>query len=124
MKRMIALVPLVVFAIACSSGQPTTRPGPPPLDPVGTFDCYFDVEGMGIDAVLTITGEADAYEGSISSEMGTMQVTEIVIDGQAMSFVIDSPEMTVFVAVVFEGADFSGEFDAGGQGGFVTGKRR
>ncbi len=124
MKRMIALVPLVVCAIACSSGPPPPPPGPPPLDPVGTFDCYFDVEGMGIDAVLTITGEEEAYEGSISSEMGTMPVTEIVIDGQAMSFVIDSPDMTVFVAVVFEGADFSGEFDAGGQGGFVTGKRR
>jgi len=79
---------------------------------------------MGIDATLTITGEEGAYEGAISSEMGNMAVSDIVIDGQAMSFVIDSPDMTVFVAVVFEGPDFSGEFDAGGQGGFVTGKRR
>ena len=29
-----------------------------------------------------------------------------------------------FVDVAFEGPDFSGEFDAGGAVGFVTGKRR
>jgi hypothetical protein len=82
------------------------------------------VEGTGIDATLTITGEEGAYEGSVSSEMGTMPVSDIVVDGQQMSFVVDSPDMTVFFAVVFEGSDFSGEFDAGGMGGFVTGTKR
>ena len=68
--------------------------------------------------------EEGAYEGSVSSEMGSMPVSDVTIDGQTMSFVVDSPEMTVFFNVVFEGADFSGEFDAGGMGGFVSGKRR
>ena len=60
----------------------------------------------------------------VSSEMGSMPVSDITIDGQTMSFIVDSPDMTVFFNVVFEGADFSGEFDAGGMGGFVSGKRR
>jgi hypothetical protein len=41
-----------------------------------------------------------------------------------MSFIVDTPDMTVFFDVVFEGANFSGEFDAGGMGGYVKGTKR
>ena len=124
MKRLATLFPLVALLAACAGGPPPEPPGPPPLDPVGTYDCYLDVEGQGIEAVLTITGEEGAYEGNVSSDMGSMPVSDIVVDGQQMSFVVDSPDMTVFFTVVFEGEDFSGEFDAGGMGGYVTGTKR
>ena len=100
------------------------HPDPPPLDPVGVYDCALDVEGQALDATLTITGTEGAYEGSVSSEMGTMPVSDVVIDGQTMSFVVDSPDMTVFFSVVFDGPNFSGDFDAGGMGGYVTGTKR
>ena len=124
MKKIATLFPLVALLAACAGGPPPEPPGPPPLDPVGTYDCYLDVEGQALDAVLTITGEEGAYGGSVSSDMGSMPVSDVTIDGQTMSFVVDSPDMTVFFNVVFEGADFSGEFDAGGMGGFVSGKKR
>ncbi|MGD2122728.1 MAG: hypothetical protein PVJ76_13330 [Gemmatimonadota bacterium] len=124
MKRLTTLFPLVALLAACAGGPPPEPPGPPPLDPVGTYDCYLDVDGMALDAVLTITGEEGAYAGEVSSEMGSMPVSDIVIDGQQMSFVVDSPDMTVFFTVMFDGDDFSGEFDAGGMGGYVTGTKR
>jgi hypothetical protein len=124
MKRLTNLFPLVALLAACAGGPPPEPPGPPPLDPAGTYDCYLDVDGMGIDAVLTITGEEGAYEGTVSSDMGSMAVSDVVVDGQQMTFVVDSPDMTVFFTVVFEGENFSGEFDAGGMGGYVTGTKR
>ncbi len=124
MKKPMTLFPLIALLTACAGGPPPEPPGPPPLDPVGAYDCYLDVEGMGIDAVLTITGEEGAYSGNVSSDMGSMPVSDIVIDGQQMSFVVDTPDMTVFFTVVFEGEDFSGDFDAGGMGGYVTGTKR
>lgn len=124
MKKLTTLFPLVALLAACAGGPPPEPPGPPPLDPTGIYDCYMDVEGQGINAVLTITGEEGAWAGEVSSDMGSMAVSNIVVDGQQMSFVVDTPDMTVFFNVLFEGSNFSGEFDAGGMGGYVQGTKR
>lgn len=125
MKRLLAIPPLALFLAACSGGgAPAAPPAPPPLDPVGVYDCFLDVDGMEIMATLSIEGEPGAYSGTVDSDMGVMPVSDIVVEGDAMTFMIDSPDMAVFFAVTFEGADFAGDFDAGGMGGVITGTRR
>jgi hypothetical protein len=79
---------------------------------------------MEIGATLTITGEEGAYSGTVDSDMGPAPVTDIQVEGQDMTFVVDTPDMAVFFAVTFDGANFSGEFDAGGMGGMIMGTKR
>jgi len=128
MKRLATVIPLALFAVACSSGGsggPPPEPAPPPpLDPTGVFDCWIAVEGMEMGAVLSISGDAGAYTGTVDSEMGPAPVRDIVVEGDAMTFVVDTPDMSVFFSVTFDGDTFSGDFDAGGMGGTITGTRR
>ena len=127
MKRLMATLPLALFFAACSSGgayAPSEPAPPPPLDPTGVYDCLLDVDGMEIGATLTINGEAGAYTGSVDSDMGPSPVSDITVDGQEMTFLVDTPDMSVFFVVVFDGPNFSGDFDAGGMGGVINGTKR
>ena len=124
MKRLMLGLPLLFLVSACAGGPPPEPPGPPPLDPVGVYDCAVFAEGMELAATLTITGEEGAYSGSIQTDMGPGQVSDIVVDGQNMTFIVDTGDMTVWFAVVFDGDKFTGEFDAGGMGGSISGTKR
>ena len=124
MKRLLFGLPLALLFAACSGGPPPEPPGPPPLDPVGVYDCVVFAEGMEIGVMLTITGEAGAYSGSVETEMGPGRVSDVAVDGQNMSFVVDTGDMTVFFSVLFDGDTFTGDFDAGGMGGSVSGTKR
>ena len=124
MKRLMAVFPLALFVAACSGGPPPEPPGPPPLDPVGVYDCYVGVEGQEFGVTLTINGTAGAYTGSVDSEMGPGQVTDITVQGNEMTFLVDTGDMAVFFSVVFDGDTFTGDFDAGGMGGYISGKKR
>ena len=124
MKKTLSLFPLALLVAACSAGPPPEPPGPPPLDPVGIYDCALFIEGMDMGATLTITGEAGAYTGTIDTEMGLESISDVTINGQAMTFVVDTPDMVVFFSVLFEGDAISGDFDAGGMGGSLSGTKR
>jgi PBP1b-binding outer membrane lipoprotein LpoB len=125
MKRLMTILPLALVLAACSGvGAPAESPAPPTLDPVGVYDCSLDVDGMALLATLSIEGEPGAYTGMVDSEMGTMPVSNIAVEGNDMTFMVDTPEMAVYFAVTFEGPNFSGDFDAGGMGGFITGTKR
>ena len=127
MKRSIAILPLMALLAACSggmSGAPAPEPTPPPLDPTGVYDCWLSVEGMEFGAVLTIEGEPGSYTGTVDSEMGAMRVRDLNVQGDQMSFVVDTPDMSVPFDVTFEGDAFSGDFDAGGMIGYITGEKR
>jgi len=124
MKRLMTVLPLVLFLAACSGGPPPEPPAPPPLDPVGVYDCWLDVDGMELGATLTISGTPGAYTGTVDSEMGSAPVSDVAVDGMEMTFAVDTPDMFVFFVVFFEGDTFTGEFDAGEMGGFISGKKR
>jgi len=123
-KRLMTAFPLVLLVAACSAGPPPEPPAPPPLDPVGVYDCLLYIEGTEIGATLTIEGEAGAYTGSVNSDMGPAPVSDITVEGDEMTFVVDTGDMVVFFAVLFEGDAISGDFDAGGMGGSISGKKR
>lgn len=125
MKRLLTLLPLALVLSACSGvSAPAAPPAPPPLDPVGVYDCSMDVDGMEILATLSIEGQPGAYTGTVNSDMGTMPVGDISVEGDDMTFMIDTPDMAVFFTVTFNGANFTGDFDAGGMGGVITGTKR
>jgi hypothetical protein len=124
MKKSAPFLPLVLFAAGCAGGPPPEPPAPPPLDPTGAYDCMISVEGMDMGLTLTIAGEEGAYTGTMDSEMGPAPVRDIAVEGNRMTFLVDAPDMVVSFAVLFEGDDFTGDFDAGGMAGFISGTKR
>jgi hypothetical protein len=124
MRRFATILPLALLLSACAGGAPPEPPPPPPFNPAGVYDCFLEVEGMDLTAVLTLTETEAGYEGSVDTDMGFMQLSDIVLEGQEMTFVVDTPDMAVFFSVVFDGDTMTGDFDAGGSPGIVTGTKR
>lgn len=123
-KRLTTAALLGFVLSACAGGPPPEPPGPPPLDPVGTYDFVVAAEGMEIAGTMIIQGSAEeGYTGSVDTEMGGAAVTDIVVDGQTMTFFI--PEADGAVRIVFDGDTFSGGMDGSmGAADFYGTKRK
>lgn len=124
MKRLVPVLPLLLFVAACAGGAPPEPPPPPAFDPTGVYDCLLFIEGMEMGATLTIAEEAGAYTGSVDTEMGLESISDITVDGQEMTFVVDTPDMVVYFSLLFDGDTVSGDFDAGGMAGSLSGTKR
>lgn len=119
MRRATTFLAAGTILAACGPGQP---PAPPPLDPTGTYSISIDAEGMQIGGSLVIRGTAEAYTGSIDTDMGGAALADIVVDGNHVSFAV--PEAGVFFQLTFEGEGFNGTFDGAMGTGYITGRRR
>lgn len=133
MPRLFLTLACTVLVSACSgtAAPPAAAPSPAPpavseptLDPVGVYDFSTDVEGQTVTGTMTITGTPGAYSGSISSDIGGLTLRDITVDGMELSFVGDMPDATVYFVLVFDGDSISGEWDAEGMVGFISGKKR
>ena len=133
MKRPLALLLVGLVIVGCSQstagGAAPARPGPAPppepvLDPVGEYDYQTEAMGAPISGTMTITGSPGAYTGSMTSDMGAISLRDIKVEGNELSAVGDSPDFVVFFVLVFEGDTFTGEWDAEGMTGFITGSKR
>ena len=123
-KRLTTAAAFGFLMSACAGGPPPEPPAPPPLDPTGTYDISVAAEGMEITGVMIIQGSAEeGYTGSVDTEMGGAALSNIIVDGQTMTFYI--PEADADVQVVFEGDDFSGGMvGVMGDAGFYGTKRK
>ena len=133
MKRPFVLLVASLMLFGCSQSstsgvaEPQPEPTPPPtpvLDPVGTFDYQTEAMGMPVSGSFTISGSPGAYAGSMTSDMGAITLRDITVDGQELTAVGDSPDFVVVFVLVFEGDSFTGEWDAEGMTGFISGSRR
>ena len=106
-KRLTTTAALGLFLSACAGGPPPEPPAPPPLNPAGTYDISVAAQGMEVMGVMVIRGSAEeGYTGSIDTDMGGAAISNIVVEGQTLTFSI--PEVGADVEVVFEGDEFSG----------------
>ena len=133
MKRPFAFLLAVLLVAGCAQSStegiapPSPNPTPPPepvLDPVGTFDYQTEAMGMPVSGSFTITGSPGSYAGSMTSDMGAIALRDIVVEGQELTAVGDSPDFIVVFVLVFDGDSFTGEWDAEGMNGFISGGRR
>ncbi len=111
-KRPFLAITLGLLLSACAGSPTPEAPAPAPepevFDPAGTYDILVAAQGMEIVGVLTITGSADAgYTGDIDTEMGGAPITDIVVEGQTVTFRI--PEAGATVELLFEGDEFTGQ---------------
>jgi hypothetical protein len=80
-------------------------------------------EGMEIVGTMIIQGsEEDGYTGSVDTEMGGAGVTNLVVDGQVMTFSI--PEAEADVRIEFEGDTFTGWMEGAMGAADFFGKKR
>lgn len=122
-RHAVFAVALPLLIAACAGGPPPEPPAPPPLDPTGTWDMMIDAGGQAIEAVLTISGSAEAgYTGYIDADVGSAGITNIVVDGQTLTFSI--PDIDGMMTLIVEGVDFTGSMDGMMGEGFVSGMRR
>jgi hypothetical protein len=123
LKRLATVAALGFLLSACAGGPPPEPPAPPPLDPTGSYDITVAFEGGELLGVMTIRGSADAgYTGTVDTDMGGAALSNIVVNGQTLSFSV--PEAGVTAEVVFEGDSFAGSMQ--GEMGFadIFGKKR
>ena len=134
MKRSLALLAVGLALTACSQSSGGGAAAPPPpapepevqaLDPVGVYDFSTSVEGQTLTGTITFTGSAGAYTGSFTTGMtGTVPLRNVEVDGMDMTFLADTPDATVAFLLTFEGDSFTGEWDAEGMVGFISGTKR
>ena len=124
MKRLIGSLTLVLMLAACSSGPPAPPP-PPPFTPAGVFDVSFDAMGQQISGTITIEDVDGAYTGSLSTDLGSLALTDFAVDGMAVTFSGSFADFALAFSLAYEGEGFAGEISIGGMGsGAITGVKR
>ena len=124
MKRFATSFTLVLMVAACSSGPPEPPP-PPPFTAAGVFDVSFDAMGQQMAGTLTIEEMDGAYSGSLTTDLGTVPLSDFVVDGMAVTFAGVTPQFTLGFKVNYEGDGFVGEISIGDLGsGSIAGVKR
>jgi hypothetical protein len=120
MKRLLAVV-LLLFTAACAS----TPPGPPPFNPVGTFEFETTVNGGPVTGSVEVTGQEDAYGGTIrTSVTPDLPIAGVAVEGNLMVVTGDTPDGVVTIRMSFTGDNFTGRWELAGDGGPLAGRRR
>lgn len=119
-RAIVALLLLPLAAAACAS-----RPsGPPPFDPVGSYQYSAGVEGMTMSGTMTIEGAEGAYSGSLRSEMfPAVPINSVVVVGQAVTIEASGPQGPLTLEFVVTDDALMGTWAMGGMTGSFTGTK-
>ncbi|HBD99698.1 MAG TPA: hypothetical protein DC060_16060, partial [Gemmatimonadetes bacterium] len=89
------------------------------------FDVSFDAMGQQMAGTLTIEEMDGAYSGSLTTDLGTVPLSEFMVDGMAVAFQGVTPDITIGFEVNYEGDGFVGEISLGDFGsGAIAGVKR
>ncbi len=122
LKRLLPTFAVAALLAACASGPPP----PPPWTPAGMYDVGIDAQGMQIAGVLTITNMDGEYSGSLSTDMGSVDLYDFVINDHEVAFMGTSPDFSLaFALVIQESGELNGEIEVAGMGtAFISGTKR
>ena len=139
MTRLLTLAIATLALSACaSSGTQSSAPAPTPVatapavvapapaafNPAGAYDFTTEVNGAPMKGTLTITGKPGAYGGKMTSDiMPELPINSVLVEGQTVKLLADTPQGSVTINITFVGDTFTGNWELGGQGGNLTGKR-
>jgi nucleoid-associated protein YgaU len=116
-----AAAPVAVAPAPVPAPAPAT---PAAMNPVGAYSVATEVNGGPVTGTLTIAGGPGAYTGKfVSDAFPEMPVSNVVVKGQVMNLAVESPQGSALMTLTFKGADFSGQWELGGQTGPITGKK-
>ena len=113
-----------LFAAAALAACATAPAGPPPFDPVGTYNYAADVDGQNFPGTMSIEMGEGGYTGSVMSDaFPPLPIQSVEVDGQTVTILVSGPEgpLTIVGTVienVIEGTWEMGE----GSGSFTATK--
>ncbi|MBI3790079.1 MAG: hypothetical protein HY275_04280 [Gemmatimonadetes bacterium] len=136
MSRLLLLASVLALG-ACSSGSALSSAAPAPapvasapapaktaMNPVGSYEFNTEINGSPMKGQVMITGAPGAWTGKMTSDITPeLPLTSVVVDGQTMKLVLDTPNGAATINMTFTGAAFTGTWELGGAGGALTGKR-
>lgn len=122
--RTSILACVLLFAAACA-----TRPqGPPPFDPVGTYDFTTDFQGTSVSGTITLRRNADGtLGGTISSQAGgDVAIGSVTENGRRLDLRTAVQNQELVMSIEFSDNDrFTGGWSIGQMAsGTVSGARR
>ncbi len=121
MRTSRAVLPLLVLAVAACASRPS---GPPPLDPVGTYQFSTAIDGQPFGGTMEITGTPGAYSGWIRGEgIPPIPITSVTVQGQSMRIAASLDGTRVAIDLDFDGTQFTGSWSAGELGGALSGQK-
>jgi len=80
--------------------------------------------GSLVNGTFTITGSPGSYRGSMTTDIGGFSLSDISVDGQEITAFAESPDVFVVFVLTFIGSSFTGEWEAEGMSGIVSGSKR
>ena len=121
---MTTRFPTVILAAttlaACASGPS----GPPPFDPVGTYEFTAVANGQSITGTMTIEEGEDGYTGILRAETAPMPpapITSVQVIDQLLTIQAAGPEGPLLIELAITDTGLEGTWAMGdGSGGFTA----
>ena len=105
---------------ACASGPS----GPPPFDPVGSYQYTADVDGQAVPGSLTIEEAEDGYTGLIHSDMfPPIPINSVTVVEQVVTIEAAGPNGPLLIEFLVADGVLDGTWAMGEQGGTFSATR-
>ncbi len=119
-NRHVAILFLASMGSACASAPS----GPPPFDPVGTYEYSAAVEGMTATGSMTIEGSPGAYRGTITSHMfPTLRIRSVTVTEQVVTIAASGPEGPLTLEFTMTDGTFDGSWTLADMSGRFSGTK-
>jgi len=119
-SRCLTAILTATLAAACASGPS----GPPPFDPVGTYDFTAVLEGQDITGIMTIEPDEGGYTGQLSTPtlpLPPAPITSVEVEKQTVRIEAVGPEGPLYIDLVVSGETLEGIWAMGeGSGSFTA----
>jgi hypothetical protein len=89
--------------------------GGAPVAMAGDWAGEADVMGQAMPFTLKLTQEGNTLKGTSESEQGSTAISNGKVEGNKISFTIDSPQGAIVLTGVVVGSEIKGEYDFAGQ---------
>ena len=118
--RFPTLILAATTLAACASGPS----GPPPFDPVGTYEFTAVANGQSITGTMTIEADEDGYTGILRAETVSMPaapITSVEVVDQLVTIHAAGPEGPLLIELAITDTGLEGTWAMGeGTGSFTA----
>lgn len=123
-RATIANAALALLGLASASACATTPAGPPPFDPVGSYEYTAFFEGQALPGTMTIEEGYEGYEGTILSDaFPPVPILSVTVDGQAGTIEAVGPGGPLLIEFTVTDDMMQGTWTMGVQRGEFTATR-
>lgn len=120
-------IPMLILALVAAVALfvPSGAAAQTAIDPVGEYDFRTTASGMTVTGTMVIEQGENGLTGRITSpEVGTLNLHNIQVDGQAFTFGFSGAAAEGTMRLELHGTHLVGRWEAGGDSGTVDGQKK